>query len=230
MLRQTYPFVLVATIAAAVNAIAQQPAHSEAATRIQVDITRVNLLFTVTDKKGRFITDLGKDDFELIENKIPQVIQEFTAESGMPLRLGVLIDTSGSVRDRFRFEQEAAIEFLNSVVHKDRDKAMVISFDITPELVADLTDDPKKLADAIRDLRSGGGTSLYDAIYFACTNKLQRDEPGQRFRRAIVILSDGDDNNSRYTRDQALEMAQKAGVVIYGISTNISRMESHGDR
>src|SRR6476661_7530135 len=80
-------------------------------TRILVDVTRVNLLFTVTDKKGRFITNLTKDDFEVIENKKPQVIQEFTAESDLPLRLAILIDTSNSIRDRFRFEQEAAVTF-----------------------------------------------------------------------------------------------------------------------
>jgi len=203
---------------------------SDEPTRILVDVTRVNMLFTVTDKKGRFVTDLNKDDFEVIENKRQQAIQEFTAESDLPLRIGILVDTSSSIRDRFKFEQEAAIEFLNSVVHTGVDKAMVISFDTSAELVADLIDDDRKLDEAIRGLRPGGGTSLYDAVFFACRDKLQQDQPKHKFRRALVIVSDGEDNQSRYSRDQALEMAQKADAVIYAISTNISRTETDGDK
>ena len=135
------------------------------------------MLFTVTDKKGRFVTDLTKADFEVIEGKKPQTIQEFNAESDLPLRLAVLIDTSNSIRDRFRFEQEAASEFIKSVVNQDQDKAMVVSFDTSTELVSDLVDDTDKLDQAIRDLRPGGGTALYDAIYFACRDKLQQDQP-----------------------------------------------------
>ncbi len=197
---------------------------------IRVEVTRVNLLFTVTDRKGRFVTDLTKSDFEVVEGKKPQSILEFNAESDLPLRLAVLIDTSNSIRDRFKFEQEAASEFLKSVVHSNMDKAMVVSFDTSAQLVADLVDDTDKLDRAIRDLHPGGGTSLYDAIFFACRDKLQQDQPRHKFRRAIVIVSDGDDNQSRYSRDQALEMAQKADVVLYAISTNISRVESDGDK
>jgi VWFA-related protein len=211
---------------------AVQPAAPSAdeTTRILVDVTRVNMLFTVTDKKGRFITDLNKDDFEIIENRKQQVIQEFTAESDLPLRLAILVDTSSSIRDRFKFEQEAAIEFITSVVHPGVDKAMVVSFDSTAELVADLIDDTEKLSTAVRDLRPGGGTAFYDAIYFACRDKLQQDQPKHKFRRAMVILTDGEDNQSRYTRDQALEMAQKADVVIYIVSTNVTHAETVGDK
>jgi Ca-activated chloride channel family protein len=198
--------------------------------RIRVDVTRVNLLFTVTDKKGRFVTDLAKDDFEVFEAKRPQQIQEFSAETDLPLRLGILIDTSNSIRDRFKFEQEAASEFVRSVMRSRQDKAMVVSFDSTAELVSDLIDDEAKTEEAIRSLRPGGGTALYDAVYFACRDKLSQDQPKHKFRRAIVVLSDGDDNQSRYTRDQALEMAQRADVVVYTISTNISRVDTDGDK
>ena len=209
----------------------QPPAPSaDETTRILVDVTRVNMLFTVTDKKGRFITDLNKDDFEIIENKKHQIIQEFTAESDLPLRLAILVDTSNSIRDRFKFEQEAAIEFITSVVHPGVDKAMIVSFDSSAELVSDLIDDTDKLTAAVRSLRPGGGTAFYDAIYFACRDKLQQDQPRHKFRRAMVIVTDGEDNESRYTRDQALEMAQKADVVIYIISTNITHAETVGDR
>jgi len=198
--------------------------------RFTLDVTRVNLLFTVSDKKGRFVTDLGKDDFEVVENKKPQNILEFTAESNLPLRLAVLIDTSNSIRDRFHFQQEAATEFINSVVRPHQDKAIVVSFDTAAEMVTDLTDNIDQLTASIRDLRPGGGTSLYDAIFYTCRDKLMLDRPLHKFRRAMVILSDGEDNQSRYSRDQALEMAQKADVVIYTISTNITRTETDGDK
>jgi VWFA-related protein len=231
------PLAAAGVIAIAVAAAGQDPARpagqvlqSDEATRITVDVTRVNLLFTVTDKKGRFITDLGKDDFEVVEGKRRQTISDFAAESDLPLRLGILIDTSNSVRERFKFEQEAASQFIDSVMRTNLDKALVVSFDTSAELVADLINDTDKLTAAIRDLRPGGGTSLYDAIYFACRDKLSQDQPRHKFRRAIVILSDGEDNQSRYTRDQALEMAQKADVVMYAISTNITRIETDGDK
>lgn len=224
--------IFVWALASAQQPVAQKPAPAidPSDTRIKIDVTRVNVLFTVTDKKGRFITDLGKGDFSVTENKKPQVIQEFTAETDLPLRIAILIDTSNSIRDRFKFEQEAAVEFINSVIRPREDKAMIVSFDTSAELVADLMDDPEKLAKAIRNLRPGGGTSLYDAIYFACRDRLQQDQPRHKFRRAVIIVSDGDDNQSRVTRDQALEMAQKADVVIYAISTNISRIENDGDK
>jgi VWFA-related protein len=216
----------------AVAPAAQKPAEiiDDPSTRIILDVTRVNMLFTVTDKKGRFVTDLTKDDFQVFENKTPQTIAEFTAETDLPLRLGILIDTSNSIRERFKFEQEAAISFINSVVHQGHDKAMVVSFDTSAELVADLIDDTEKLQTAIRGLRPGGGTALFDAIYFACRDKLAKDQPRHKFRRAIVIVSDGDDNQSQVSRDQALEMAQKADVVIYAISTNVIRGETDGDK
>jgi len=214
---------------------AQQPppAASDDQTRIVLEVTRVNLLFTVTDRRGRFVTGLTKDDFIVREGKNPQKILEFTAESDLPLRLVILIDSSNSVRDRFRFIQEAAIEFLNSVLRPGRDKAAVISFDTAPELQADLTDNLELLTNKIRELRPGGGTSLYDAIFYAARDKLMQDQPLHKFRRAMIILSDGEDNQSRFSRDQALEMAQKADVVIYTISTSAVQggvSNTRGDR
>ena len=197
---------------------------------IRLDVTRVNILFTVTDKKGRFVTDLNKDDFEVIENKKIQSVQQFAAESDLPLRLAVLVDTSNSIRDQFRFEQEAAIRFVQSVVRPGADKLMLVSFDTAAELVTDLTDDMRALEKGIKGMRPGGGTALYDAVYFAAKEKLMMDQPRDKFRRAIILISDGDDTESRLTRDQALEMAQKADVVIYAISTNIKREESDGDK
>ncbi|MBZ5632701.1 MAG: VWA domain-containing protein [Acidobacteriia bacterium] len=198
--------------------------------RITVDVTRVNLLYTVTDKKGRFVSNLTRDDFEIFENKKPQKILEFTAETDLPLRLAILIDTSNSIRERFRFIQEAAIGFVTTVMRPGKDRALVVSFDTSPELVSDLTDDQVAVTKAIRDLRPGGGTALYDAIFFSCRDVLMKDQPRDKFRRAVVVLSDGDDNQSRWTREQALEMAHKADAVIYTISTNITHLETSGDK
>jgi Ca-activated chloride channel homolog len=211
-----------------VAARVQNPA-AESETQITLDVNRVNMLFTVSDKKGRFVTNLTKDEFEVTEEKRPQSIVEFAAESDLPLRLGVLIDTSNSIRDRFRFQQEAAVEFINSVMRPE-DRAVIVSFDTGPELISDLTSDTEKLAKAVRGLRPGGGTSLYDAIFFTCKEKLMLDQPRHKFRRALVVLSDGEDNQSRYSRDQALEMAHKADVVVYAISTNISGIQTDGDK
>jgi Ca-activated chloride channel family protein len=206
------------------------PVEGEEIAPIRVDVTAVQMLFTVQDKHGRFVTDLTKDDFEVFENKRQQRIQQFTAESDLPLRLAILIDTSNSIRERFRFEQDAAIEFLKSVMRSRADKAMIVSFDTKPELITDLIDNPDRLEDGIRRLRAGGGTALYDAIFYACRDKLAMDQPRHKFRRAMVVVSDGEDNQSDFTRDQALEMAQKSDVVIYAISTNITRTETDGDK
>jgi Ca-activated chloride channel family protein len=206
------------------------PADEDPAARITLDVTRVNMLFTVSDKKGRFVTDLNKDEFEIFEAKKPQSILEFTAETNLPLRIGILIDTSNSIRERFRFQQDAATDFINAVIRPGQDKAMVVSFDSNAEMVSDLTDSTEQLSKAIYSLRPGGGTSLYDAVYFTCKEKLVGDQPRDKFRRAIVILSDGEDNDSRYSREQALEMAHKADVVVYTISTNISRIPTDGDK
>lgn len=138
---------------------AQPPAseQEDQKTRITLDVTRVQLLFTVSDKKGRFVSDLAKEDFQVFEAKKPQSIVEFTAESDLPLRLAILIDTSNSIRDRFKFQQEAATDFVNTVIRPAEDRAAIVSFDAAPELVADLTGDVEKLTSAIRSLRAGGG-------------------------------------------------------------------------
>src|SRR5687768_15597820 len=178
-------FAACAALCAGIAAIHAQQAAAPASkvepnqgadNRIVLDVNRVNMQFTVSDKKGRFITNLTKDDFEIIEEKRPQTIVEFVAESDLPLRLGVVIDTSNSIRERFKFQQEAAVEFITSVM-RPQDRAVVVSFDTGPELVADLTGDTGKLSQAVRELRPGGGTALYDAIYFACRDKLMHDQP-----------------------------------------------------
>jgi Ca-activated chloride channel homolog len=222
--------VLTAQKAQSAPPSATPSSESDDPTRIVLDVTRVNILFTVTDKKGRFVTDLTKSDFDVVENKKSQTIQQFTAESDLPLRLAVLVDTSNSIRDQFRFEQQAAIRFVQSVLRPREDRIMLVSFDSAAELVSDLTDDQRKLEAGINGMRPGGGTAFYDAIYFAAKEKLMMDQPRDKFRRAMIVISDGLDTESRRSRDQALEMAQKADVVIYAISTNIKREDTEGDK
>ena len=199
-------------------------------TTIRVQVSRVPLLFTVVDKKNRFITDLEKEDFEVFDNGAPQEIRQFVRESDLPLRIGIVMDTSNSVRDRFRFEQEAAIEFIRGVLAEEKDRAFLVSYDTRAELMVDFTEDPEQLANGVRNMRPGGGTALYDAIYYACRDKLPEDRPLEQFRRALVVLGDGEDNQSSVTRDMALEMAHKAEVVVYTISTNRSGQRQDGDK
>jgi len=205
-------------------------AQGDQPTRFSVEVPRVSMAYSVTDKKGRFVTGLAKEDFDVLENGKPQTIAEFTAEPTLPLRVAVLIDTSNSIRERFRFEQDAASQFLGEVLRSSVDKAMVVSFDSTAETACPLTDDTGKLANAINGLRPGGGTAMYDALRFA-SDRLGQEQPSYQFRRIIVIVSDGEDNQSRATRDQALEGAQVADTVIYAISTNnLGQGDTDGDK
>ena len=197
---------------------------------IKVDVARVSLLFTVTDRKNRFITDLGRDDFEVYDNGWRQEILEFDRESDLPLRIGVILDTSNSIRPRFKFEQEVAIEFLQGMLAEEQDRAFLVSFDTRAELIVDYTNDIEELADGVRRLRAGGGTALYDAIYYACRDKLPEDQPKEQFRRVLVVVGDGEDNRSTVTREDALEMAHKAESVVFTVSTNRSGTAQSGDR
>lgn len=200
-------------------------------TTIRSTTNEVNVVFTVTDKHGRRITDLKQSDFRILDdNKPPQEIRSFHAETNLPLQVGLLIDASNSVRDRFKFEQQSAIEFLNQTIHPRYDQAFVVGFDVTPEVTQDFTDSTEKLAHGVRELRPGGGTALYDALYFACRDKLLKASKANTVRRAVILLSDGDDNQSHVTREEAIEMAQRAEAIVYTISTNVSGTKGAGDK
>ena len=198
---------------------------------IKTGTDEVNVVFTVTDKKGRRITDLKQADFRVVDdNKPPEQIRSFHAETNLPLQVGLLIDASNSVRDRFKFEQESAIEFLNQTVRMRYDAAFVVGFDVTPEVTQDFTDNTEALAHGVHELRPGGGTALYDALYYACRDKLLKTSKGLTVRRAIILLTDGDDNQSHVTREEAIEMAQRAEAIVYTISTNVSGTKGPGDK
>src|SRR6266516_2284102 len=229
-------FLLLALIGSAVAQRPQQqnPASPSSQTgdqTISVNVDLVNILFTVADRKGKFITSLKKEDFKVYEDEKQQAVTNFSTETDLPLTIALLVDTSGSIRDKLRFEQEAAIEFFYSTLRRNKDKALVISFDSGVDLLQDFADDPEVLSDAVRKIRAGGGTSLYDAVFLATTEKLT----GQKGRRVLILISVGDDNSSRLSLTETLEAAQKNEVTIYGISTNSaayfgSKDQDRGDK
>src|ERR1700722_8972351 len=207
------------------------PATDDALTTIRTGTNEVNVVFTVTDKHGKRVTDLKQADFVVDDDsKPPQEVRSFHAETNLPLQVGLLIDASSSVRDRFKFEQESAIEFLNQTVRKRYDLAFVVGFDATPEVTQNFTDDTEKLGHGVRELRPGGGTAMYDAVYYACRDKLLKQPQNGPTRRAIILLSDGEDNQSHVTREEAIELTQRSQATLQSRSTNVSGTKGAGDR
>ncbi len=191
----------------------QLPARmSDQTYRVNVDL--VNVLCSVFDKNtNSFVTNLTREDFSVYEDNQKQEIKNFARETDLPLTIAMLIDTSQSVAPKLKFEQDAAISFFQSIM-REKDRAMLVSFDSDVSLLQDFTNDPNKMAKEIRKLKAAGGTALYDAIYRVCDEKLIR-ETG---RKAIIILSDGDDESSKVSLRQAKEMALRAETLIFAIS------------
>lgn len=211
------------------QAAASQPEQQKP--KIQVTVNLVNVLFSVTNNKHQLVTGLTKNDFRVLEDNKPQTITFFGQQSNLPLRIGILVDTSNSVRERLRFEKESAIDFLNAVLRPGEDQAFLVAFDVEPQLLQDYTDDTGKLSEAIRELQAGGGTGLFDALYYACKEKMiYVPEPQPYLRRVLIVLSDGRDNESQHSLDEALAMAQRAEAIIFAISTNRSGITDRGDR
>lgn len=205
--------------------------QSGALLTIHKRVDEVNLLFIATDKHGKFVRDLNEGDFSILDDhKPPQSILNFRRETDLPLHLGLLIDVSGSVNSRFDFEQNAAISFLQHTVRTGFDKAFIVGFNKQSQLTQDFTDNVALLSTGVHRLQDGGGTALYDAIYRACKDKFLKDRPDHPARKAIVVVSDGEDNQSEMTRAQAIEMAQRAEVIIYAISTDDSGLILRGDK
>ena len=198
---------------------------------IRVPVNEVNLIFTATDKHGRFVKNLKEQEIRVVDDhKAVDKFRSFSNQTDLPLRVGLLIDTSNSIRDRFQFEQQAAIEFLSQIMRPKADQAFVLGFDTVAEVTQDFTNNTEKLSSGVRMLRPGGGTALFDALYQASRDKLMKNSAGQAVRRAVILVSDGNDNQSRVTREQAIEMAQRAEVIVYTISTNTSGMIERGDK
>jgi len=209
------------------------PSGSDAnAPTIKVSVNEVSLIFTVTDKHGRYIPNLQLHDFALLDDqKAPEMVRSFHQQINLPLRVGILIDTSTSIHSRFKFEQQAAQEFLLQILKARSDRAFVMGFDVTPTLTADWTKDLDALETGVDKLSPGGGTALYDAVYTACRDKLLDQARGQEpVRKALILLSDGDDNQSRVYLNEAIKMCQRSETIIYAISTNWTPSRGEGDK
>jgi len=194
-------------------------------------VNEVNVLFIATDKHGKFVRDLNQKDFTILDDhKPPQAILNFRRETDLPLHLGLLIDVSGSVDSRFEFEQSAATSFLQHTLRAGFDQAFLVGFNTHSQMAQDYTDNAALLAASVHKLHDGGGTALYDAVYKACKEKFLKDRSEHPVRKAIVIVSDGEDNQSDFTKAQAIEMAQRSEVIIYAISTDDSGLVMRGDK
>ena len=194
-------------------------------TKITTTVNLVDVLFTVLDRRNKLVPNLEKQDFKVLDDNFAQDIRYFSRQSDLPLRIGMLLDTSNSIRDRIKFEQDAANNFLFSVLRHGKDEAFVMTFDDEPQVVQAFTPDTGKLRDQILRTRAGGGTAVYDAIYAACDQELSHPPrpPGDQpdvVRRVMILISDGEDNLSTHTRAEAIVMAQRSSVVIYTISTS----------
>jgi Ca-activated chloride channel family protein len=205
----------------------EPPAQGEPApasnSSIRADVNLVDVLFTVVDRKNKMVSDLSQQNFTVFDDGKPQEIRFFSQQTDLPLRVGLLLDTSNSIRQRLQFEQEAAIDFLFNVIRRGKDEAVLMSIDDQPEVIQDFTGDLDRLRDAIQRQRAGGATALYDAIYLTCAQLLQHaplTNTSNDVRRVLVVISDGEDTLSRHSRGEALEIAERAGIVIYTISSN----------
>ncbi|MDR3792771.1 MAG: VWA domain-containing protein [Terracidiphilus sp.] len=218
---------------------AQQPADQPGASGIDVNaptikvgVNEVNLIFTVTDKHGKYIPNLRLGDFALLDDqKAPERVNSFHQQINLPLRVGIMIDTSTSIHSRFKFEQQAATEFLLQIVKAKSDRAFVMGFDVTPTVTQNWTNDLDGLETGVNKLSPGGGTALFDAVYTACRDKLLDESRGQDpVRKAVILLSDGDDNQSRVYLNEAIKMCQRSETIIYAISTNWTPSRGVGDK
>jgi VWFA-related protein len=207
----------------------ETPTGDQPITTIRVQANEVNLLFTVTDKKGKFITGLQRENFGLLDDgHAPLAVLRFSQQTNLPLRVGIMLDTSSSIRSRFQFEQDSAIEFFLQVLHRN-DRAFIEGFDVQTNVAQDFTNSVDLLNQGIRKLRPGGGTALFDALYQTCRDQMLTLREESAVRRALILVSDGDDNYSRAFESDAIKMCQRAETIVYTISTNVSPSKDKGD-
>jgi Ca-activated chloride channel family protein len=198
---------------------------------IQKQVQEVDLLFTVTDHRNRFVRDLTSSDFAITDNgELPKRLTYFQSRADLPLRIAVVLDTSYSVEQSFPFEQKTAGMFLTQILRPTSDLALIIGFNNQVQIAQPATNDTELLSQAIRSLRVGGRTAIYDAVSVA-SKELGRIDDVQPSRRAIVLVTDGEDNDSHLNISQAIEIAQRNASLVYVISTNelaSSRVDSPG--
>jgi len=204
--------------------MAQQP--------LNVSVTEVVVPITVTDSKGRFVSDLEEKDFKIYDEGREQKISYFSRERQQPVVVGFLLDLSNASRLHWKNYQESSIELALALL-PDGDKRFsgyLITYGNDAELAVNTTNDSSKITDKIRKLKPGGGAALYDAIYTACTSRsLVKGEPLEP-RRVIVIIGDGHDNSSKKTLEEVVEIAQRNLVTVYGVSTVAFGFNSEGEK
>jgi VWFA-related protein len=191
------------------------PAQNPQAT-IRAEVALVNVVFTATDGRGIVVQGLKADDFQILEDGVPQKIEYFSSlgkDSEVPLTIALLIDTSGSVKDKLDFEKATAAEFFNKILRPNRDLALIIQFDSDVNLVQDYTQKQKDLVRALDSLKAGNSTALYDAVFLAADEKLK----GEIGRKVMVVITDGADTSSKVKKEEAIEAAQKSDAIIYGV-------------
>jgi Ca-activated chloride channel homolog len=203
----------------------------ESVATIRSSVQEVNLIFTATDRKGHFKRDLKSNDIQIVDDgKPPVAVRSFRSETDLPLRVGLVLDVSGSITDRFTFEQDSAIRFFNQMLRTGTDQAFVLAFDSVPTLTQDFTDKNEKLASGVKALTPGGGSAVYDAVQYAALKKLMNVHSERPVRKVIILISDGEDNQSRANRADVIDAARRAEATVYAISTNTSNTKSRGDR
>jgi VWFA-related protein len=208
-----------------------QPENDANSKVFTIGANEVSLIFTVTDSHGRYIPNLTQNDFALLDDqKAPARVNSFHQQINLPLRVGIVIDASTSIRSRFQFEQQSAIEFLLQVLKSKDDRAFVMGFDVTPTVTQNWTTDMDALEQGVNKLRPGGGTALYDAVYTACRDKLLTERGPEPVRKAMILISDGDDNQSRVYLSEAIKECERAETIIYSISTNWTPSRGPGDK
>jgi len=210
------------------------PAQGDRQGTIVRNVNLVEVLFSVVTKKEKLITDLNKENFKVFDDGQQQEITDFSQPTDLPLRIGMVLDTSNSIRERLKFEQDAAIDFLFNALRRNKDQAFLMTFDDGAQIIKDFTGDGGELRDTILKQRAGGGTSLYDAVYAASNHLLNNSPappgPNTDVRRVLVVISDGDDNSSNKARGEAVDMAQRAGVIIYSISTSTDWVSAEDEK
>src|ERR1700761_8517936 len=217
----------------AAKAPGQEPGAPQNPAPIVTSTGVVHLVATVMDHHHEFVTNLEQADFRVLEDAQIQKISYFGRETDLPLRIGILLDTSNSIRPRLEFEKEAALDFLQSVIRRNKDQAFLMTFDNEPDVIQDYTGDLAMLTDAIRKQPAGGGTALNDAIYRAAEKLVSPPlpkGPNQEVRRVLVVISDGNDNLSDHALSEAVEAAIRAEAAIYCVSTNTDWLSISGDK
>jgi VWFA-related protein len=207
------------------------PGDEQGTYTLKTNVNEVNLTFTVTDRHGHFVNNLQQQNFALLDDqRAPAQVYSFTQQTNQPLRVGLVIDASTSIRARFKFERDAATEFLLDILRPRTDRAFIMGFDVTSYVTQGFTNNPDLLETGLNRLKPGGGTALYDAVYRACRDQMLRAVPeNAEVRKALILVSDGDDNQSRAYIDEAIKMCQRAETTIYTISTNTSPTRERGD-